>query len=226
MRRRQFTIEQGLNFGGRVLLLNVGLFVFSFGIILVAKAGLGLGSWDVLHKGLSLHTPLSFGQASQATGLIVILVSLFLGVKPGLATICNMFFVGFWMDMLINNGVIPDAGPLGGLVAQLAWVGAGILVLGLGSGMYIKAGLGAGPRDSFMLALVTRTGWRVAVCRAIIEIMVCIVGWLIGGPVGIATVIVAFGLGPSVELGFKICRVKVERSAKVVAPKVEVVQVG
>ncbi len=200
--------------GRRLVLLMVGLFLFALAIAIIVKADLGLGSWDVLHKGLSLHTPLSFGQAGQVTGLAIILFSLLLGIKPGLATIANMFFVGFWIDVIGNSNVIPQAAPIGGLPVQLIWVLAGILLLGLGTGLYIKAELGAGPRDSFMLALVKRTGWRISLCRAIIEIAVCTAGWLMGGPVGIATLIFAFGVGPAVELGFKICRVKVVRSPK------------
>lgn len=193
------------------MLLMVGLFCYSLAISITVRAGLGLGSWDVLHKGLSLHTPLTFGQAGQVTGLIIILASLVLGIRPGLGTLANMFFIGFWIDVIGNSGLIPEAAPIGGLPAQLLWVAASIFILGLGSGMYIKAGFGAGPRDSFMLALVKRTGWRVSICRAIMEITVCTVGWFMGGTVGIATLLIAFGVGPSVELGFKICRVEVAR---------------
>lgn len=207
-----------LDYAKRLTLLMVGLFLFALAIVFEVKAGLGLGSWDVLHQGLSFHTPLSFGQAGQVTGLVIILVSLLLGIKPGVATLANMFFVGFWIDLLNNSSLVPLAEPLGGLPAQLLWIAIGIFMLGIGSGLYIKAGLGAGPRDSFMLALVKRTGWRVAVCRAIMEITVCTTGWLMGGTVGIATLLIAFGVGPSVELGFKICRVEVARDKKRAGP--------
>lgn len=222
----RLTVRSGLIFGWRVAILMAGLFVFSFGIIIIVKGGLGLAAWDVLHRGISLHTPISFGQASQLTGFLVILVSFFLGVKPGLGTLCNMFFVGFWIDVLNNSGWIPEAAPLGGPLVQLVWVVAGILVMGLGSGLYLKPSLGAGPRDSFMLALVRRTGWRVAVCRVIMEVTVCGAGWLLGGPVGVATIMVSLGLGPAVELGFKICRVKVERHSTIAAPTAEPVSVA
>ena len=195
----------------RLVLLMTGLFCYGLAICITVKAGLGLGAWDVFHKGVSLHTPLTFGQAGQVTGLVIIGVSLLLGIRPGLGTLANMYFIGFWIDLIGQSDLLPQAAPIGGLAAQLLWVGVSLFVLGLGSGLYIKAGLGAGPRDSFMLALVKRTGWRVAICRAIIEITVCAVGVLLGGTVGIATLIIAFGVGPAVELGFKICRVKVER---------------
>ena len=196
----------------RLITIMVGLFGYGLGVAIIARSHLGLGSWDVFHMGLSLHTPLTFGQAGQVTGLVIILLSLFLGIRPGLGTLLNMFFIGFWIDIVGQSNFIPDPTQLGGFPTQLLWVVLGILSIGLGSGLYLKAGLGAGPRDSFMLVLVKRTGWRVAVCRAAIEITVCIAGWLMGGPVGIATVIVAFGIGPAVELGLKICRVPVARA--------------
>jgi len=195
-----------------------GFVCYGIAISLTVKAELGLGSWDVFHKGLSLYTPLSFGQAGQVTGLVIILLSLFMGIRPGFGTVANMFFIGLWVDVIGNAQLIPAAAPIGGLLAQLTWIVISILFMGLGSGLYIKADFGAGPRDSFMLALVKRTGWRVALCRAIMEVTICIVGWLMGGTVGIATIIIAFAIGPAVELGFKICRVKVHYSPKIIAP--------
>ncbi len=194
----------------RVALLMSGLFCYGLAIALTVQAGLGLGSWDVLHKGLSLHTPLTFGQAGQVTGVAIILVSLLLGIKPGIGTLANMYFIGFWIDVLLGAKFIPEAASVGGLPAQLGLLIAGILILGLGSGLYIKAGLGAGPRDSFMLALVKRTGWRVSICRAIMEVTVCTIGFFMGGTVGVGTLIFAFGVGPAVELGFRICRVQLQ----------------
>ena len=197
----------------RLILLMVGLFCYGLAICITVKARLGLGSWDIFHKGLSLHTPLTFGQAGQVTGLVIILVSLGLGIRPGLGTVANVYFIGLWVDIIGQSNVIPVAETVGGWVAQLLWIVIGLFVLGLGSGLYLKAGLGAGPRDSFMLALVKHTGWRVAVCRAIMEVTVAVVGVLLGGPLGIGTVLIAFGIGPAVELGLRICRVKVERPA-------------
>ncbi len=193
----------------RSALLMSGLFFYGLAIAITLRSGLGLGSWDVLHKGFSLHSPLTLGQAGQLTGLVIIVIAFIMGIKPGVGTLANMYFIGFWIDLIIQAQFVPEAAQYG-LAAQLLWVAIALVLLGMGSGLYIKAGMGVGPRDSFMLALVKRTGWRVALCRAIIEVTVCLVGWLLGGPVGLATVIVAFGVGPSVELGFRICRVKVQ----------------
>jgi uncharacterized membrane protein YczE len=191
----------------RFLILNLGLFLFAYGSIMVVKANIGFVSWDVFHWGLSLHTPLTFGQSSQVTGLVIIGIGFFLGIKPGLATIMNMLMIGFWADQLLNWNWVP-AVTSWGLWAQVLLLIGGALVIGMGSGLYIKAGMGSGPRDGFMLGLSRKTGWRVAVCRTIIEISVCLVGWLLGGPMGLGTLFIAFALGPSVELGFWTFRVE------------------
>lgn len=196
-----------LDFARRFLILNIGLFLFGFGSIMVVRANLGFVSWDVFHWGLSLHTPLTFGQGGQITGLVVIVVGLFLGIKPGLGTVMNMLMIGFWEDQLLNWNTIP-AGNSFGLWVQILLLAGGALVIGLGSGLYIKAGMGSGPRDGLMLGLSRKTGWRVALCRTILEISVCLVGWLLGGPIGLGTVFVAFALGPSVEFGFWTFRVE------------------
>lgn len=174
---------------------------------MVVRASLGFVSWDVFHWGLSLHTPLTFGQCSQVTGLLIILVNLLLGTKPGLATVMNMLMIGFWEDQLLKWNFIP-AGSNFGPWAQIVLLASGTLVIGMGSGLYIKAGMGSGPRDGFMLSISRKTGWRVAICRTIIEITVSVLGWLLGGPLGAGTVLVAFTLGPSVEFGFWIFRVE------------------
>lgn len=201
----------------RFLILNVGLFLFAFGSIMVVRATLGFVSWDVFHWGLSLHTPLTFGQSSQVTGLAIIVVTLFLGTKPGLGTVMNMLMIGFWEDQLLRWDVIPH-GDSFGLWAQLLLLVCGTLVIGMGSGLYIKAGMGSGPRDGLMLTLSRKSGWRVAICRTIIEITVSIIGWLLGGPLGVGTVLVALTLGPSVELGFWIFRVEDPRKRPLPQP--------
>jgi uncharacterized membrane protein YczE len=195
------------DFASRFLVLNLGLFLFAFGSIMVVRASLGFVSWDVFHWGLSLHTPLSFGQASQVTGLVIIGVNLLLGTKPGLGTVMNMLMIGFWEDQLLKWNFIP-AGEAFGIWAQILLLVGGTLVIGMGSGLYIKAGMGSGPRDGLMLSISRKTGWRVAVCRTIIEITASVVGWLLGGPLGAGTVLVAFTLGPSVEFGFWVFRVE------------------
>lgn len=205
MKKVSYTLAA--NWGRRFLILNLGLFLFAVGSIAVVQAGLGYVSWDVFHRGLSLHTPFTFGQAGQLTGLIIIGLGLLLGIKPGVGTVMNMLMIGFWDDQLLKWGWLPDGSKIGWWAALLL-LGGGVLTIGLGSGLYIKAGMGAGPRDGFMLGLSARTGWRVAICRTVIEISVCIVGFLLGGPLGIGTLVVALTIGPAVEFGFWCFRVQ------------------
>ncbi len=199
--------SKAASWGGRFLILNIGLFLYALGSIGVVQAGLGYVSWDVFHRGISLHTPITFGQAGQLTGLVIIGLGLVLGIKPGVGTVMNMLMIGFWDDQILKWGWLPD-GSAHGWWAALLLLGGGVLTIGLGSGLYIKAGMGAGPRDGFMLGLSARTGWRVAICRTVIEICVCIVGFLLGGPLGIGTLLVALTIGPAVEFGFWCFRVQ------------------
>ena len=205
-------MEKVKNFVWRLLMLNVGLLIFSMAIICAIKSGLGLSAWDVFHQGLSYHTPLTIGQANQLTGLVLIAVTFLLGQKPGIGTISNMFFIGLWMDLILGLNILPNMNQYG-LVAELAMILLSISLFGLGSGLYVKANLGTGPRDSLMLVLVRLTGQRVALVRGTIEIIFCFIGWLLGGTVGLGTVLIALGIGPSVELGFKLFRVEVKKKS-------------
>lgn len=204
--KKYITPEFFLNFA----LLQFGLFVFSFGIIFAKQAVLGLSPWDVFHWGLSLNLPITFGQASQITGLTLIVVSWFLGVKPGIGTVCNMFFIGLWVDIVLSLKFIPEANQFG-IIVQLVFIFFSLASYCVGGALYIKAKLGTGPRDSLMMALVRKTGWRVSICRIWIEVAACVIGWWLGGIVGIATVILAFGIGPAVGIGFKIFKVDVKK---------------
>ncbi len=194
------------------LATNVGgLWTFALGVVLTLRSGLGLGPWDVLHQGISRHTPLTFGQASEVVGAIVIGVGLLLQVRPGLGTVLNMILIGFFIDRILGLNVIPAMAPHG-LPAQILMDVLGVVTVGLGSGLYIRANLGAGPRDGLMLGLHRATGLRVATARASLEISVAIAGFLLGGTVGLGTIVFALGIGPSVELGFRIFGVPSRRA--------------
>lgn len=194
------------------LLTNVlGLFLFALGIVLTLRSGLGLSPWDVLHQGISRHTPFTFGQANQVVGAVVIGVGFLLRVRPGLGTLLNMLLIGFFIDRIVGVGVIPRMAPLG-LPAQFVMDIVGVLIVGLGSGLYIRANLGAGPRDGLMLGLHRATGRRVAVVRNALELSVAVVGFALGGTLGIGTLIFAVGIGPSVEIGFRVFGVPSRRT--------------
>lgn len=185
----------------KILFLFWGLFLFGFGIVLTIKSNLGTGPWDALHLGLINYIPLTLGQVSQLTGVLVIIASWFLGVKPGWGTLANMYFIGLFIDFFMTCSwlTVPSF-----WISQLAMLLGGVLVIGWASFFYLTAAFGAGPRDSFMVGSIEKTGWPVWKVRTILETSVAIMGYLLGGPIGIGTVIIALTLGPSIQWAFSI----------------------
>lgn len=193
----------GRRFTLHFAVLNLGLALFALGLALGYRAGLGLNSWGIFQAALTRYVPLTFGQMSIAIGAAMIGVSWWAGIRPGIGTVCNMLLVGVWFDVFA--ALLPQVSDLRIGVPMML---AGVLVLGWASGVYIKAGLGAGPRDSFMLAIVRRTGWRVGVARGVIEGTVFALGVLMDrSQVGIGTVAFTFAIGPVVEWAFRVLRV-------------------
>ena len=189
----------------RAVITTLGLFVFSLGMVLNVRANVGLSPWQALHVGLTLHTPLTLGQASQVVGGLMVVVSWLFGIRPGAATLMNAVLVGWFMDLLLASGLIPLMEPdLGGYAMLLVSLG----ISGFGIAAYIKGGLGAGPRDSFMLALMRLSGRGPATIRAGIEIGAALGGFLLGAPLGLGTVLFAVGLGPSVGYWFRLLGVR------------------
>jgi uncharacterized protein len=187
--------------------LFAGLWLFAAGVVLGLRSGLGVSPWDVLHDGIRQVTPLSFGAATVLVGVVLVAVSLAAGIRPGPGTLANMLAIGVFADAMLATGIAGDldARPL---ALRLGAVAAGVGLVALGSALYIGAGLGSGPRDSLMLALSARTRVRVCIVRALIEAGVLAVGWLLGGAAGVGTVLFAFGIGPAVELAFRLLRVE------------------
>lgn len=201
------TIERRWALTKRFVTLLTGLFCFSVGIVLTLRSGLGLGPWDVLHQGLSRHLPMSFGAASILVGFVVLVSASVLGQRPGIGTVMNMLLVGAFIDLINWTGVVPSFGDRHWAIRLLVDM-LGVALVGLGSAWYIKARLGAGPRDGLMLVLARRAGGRVAVARAALELSVLLIGYLLGGTVGIGTLVFAFGAGPAVGLSFRLLRVR------------------
>lgn len=159
-------------------------------------ASLGVAPWHVLHIGLTRHLPITVGRASQIVGCVVLLAAVILGVRPRLGTWANMFMVGYFLDLVASLGLVPKVSSLSGRVALLV---LGLLVQSLGIASYICADLGAGPRDSLMLGITQKTKWRVGTVRSLLECSVVTIGFLLGGPVGVGTVVNALLNGPLVE---------------------------
>jgi uncharacterized protein len=192
----------------RLIVLIFGLFLYALGIVLTYRSGIGLDPWDVLHQGISRHTPLSFGTANIVVGATLIVLSLLLKVYPGVGTLLNMLLIGIFVDLLLRFNLVPDLGNAP-LIMRFVIDIIGVAVIGLGTAFYIAPHMGAGPRDGLMLRLQTLTRMRISLVRAIIELSVLLLGFLLGGTVGIGTLIFALGIGPSVEMSFhllKLCQ--------------------
>lgn len=185
----------------RAVWLVTGLFLCAVGILCFLEARLGLPPWDVLHQGIARHTPLSFGAANQAVGIVVLALAWALGARIWIGTVSNAVLIGLFIILLQPLHFVQSlAGwPLG---PRIALIGVGLLCFGVGTAFYIGANLGAGPRDSLMLVGSRRTGVRIGAMRAMIEISVLLFGFLLGGKVGVGTLAFAALIGPSVEASF------------------------
>ena len=185
----------------RILFFIVGIIVLSFGIALIIKGqSIGVGSWDVLHIGLANNLGLTIGTWSIITGLVILAVDGMITKSwPRIGTYVDMFLTGIFIDVF--NYLLPD---VHGFAEQLAAFVVGLFLLGFGCGMYMVANIGVGPRDTLMLLLVHRLGWSVNHARTVMEVTVAIVGFALGGPIGLGTVIMAFGSGFIVQWALKV----------------------
>jgi uncharacterized membrane protein YczE len=177
-------------FPARVLRLLLGLVLFGVSIALMVRADLGLPSWDVLHQGLSQRLGLPFGWVVNAVALAVLLLWIPLRQRPGVGTIANVVLVGFSADAALAVLPVVD-----NLAARAALLLTGVLLNGMATGLYIGAGLGPGPRDGLMTGLAER-GHSIRAARTAIELTVLAVGWLLGGTVGVGTLLYAVAIGP------------------------------
>jgi uncharacterized membrane protein YczE len=176
-----------------------GLAFFGFGITLFLRANLGLAPWDIFHKGLSEKLDISIGLVIEGVGLLLLLLWIPLRQRPGVGTILNALEIGF-----VVNLTKPLIGEPDQLIIRALMVVAGVLVIGLGSALYIGAGLGSGPRDGLMLGLskysIKGRQISIRVARTVVELTVMVAGLFLGGSIGIGTLIFMFGIGPLVQL--------------------------
>lgn len=187
----------GLPLPGRYALLVFGLFLYGLSLRLMLDARVGVAPWEVLHLGVTRHLPLSIGTVSILTGvLIVTFTALRLRERVGPGTVINVLLIGLFLDVL--GPLVPDPAGLAGRWAQFV---LGVGLLGLATGTYVAAGLGAGPRDGLILGLSRVTGWEVARVRTGIELAVLALGWALGGLVGWGTLVFALGSGPAMAAG-------------------------
>lgn len=179
------------------------MMILSLGISMTIKGQkLGIGPWDVLHVGLYKNFGLTIGTWGIITGFIIIIsTAAVLKEWPQIGTWLNMILIGLFIDLF--NWLLPDITTMG---AQLLIFSAGVIVMGYGVGIYISPNIGAGPRDSLMLVLVKKTGASVKKIRTTLEVVVAIVGWIFGGPIGIGTVLIALFLGQIVHYTLPQCQ--------------------
>jgi uncharacterized protein len=176
-----------------------GLALFGFAVALMIRSNLGLGPWDAFHVGLHTLTGMTVGMASIVVGVVIVAASWFIGVRPGPGTVVNMVGVGLFIDLMLP--IVPNAP---GLWAAFGYFAVAIVVCGFASGLYIGAGLGKGPRDGLMIGLSQRFDVRVGRLRTGCELFVLLCGWLMGGTVGIGTVIFAVTIGPAMQWGLQV----------------------
>ena len=187
---------------GRLLRFSGGLACCALAVWLSVRVELGLSPWDMLHAGLSETLGLSFGLVVILVGLAVLVLSWALGVRPGLGTLVNIVSVGWVLDLLLGTSWLDGLPDAAVWLRVLVLVGA-VLLLGFGAALYIGGGFGAGPRDSLMVAC-HQHGWPIGRYRVVIELTVLLVGWLLGGALGLGTVLLAVGTGPVVQLSFRL----------------------
>jgi uncharacterized membrane protein YczE len=175
--------------------LYVGLVLYGVSLAMMVRGDLGLAPWDVLHSGLTQHLPITLGQAVVLMSFVVLLFWIPLREKPGLGTISNAFVVGLSADATLWLLDRPDA-----MVLRIALMLGGIALCGLAGALYIGAQLGRGPRDGLMTGLSRRTGRSLRLVRTCLEVTVVLIGLLLGGSLGLGTVLYALAIGPLTQL--------------------------
>lgn len=181
----------------RLPALLLGLYVFGAGIAFMVEADLGLGPWDVFHQGVSDLTGLSIGRVINVVAFLVVLLFIPLKEKLGLGTILNALLIGVSAD--VTSDLLPE---LVSMPTRIAAMIAGPVLIAIGSGFYIGAGLGPGPRDGVMTGLAKR-GVDIWKARFGIEFVVLVIGLLLGGTIGVGTIWFVVGIGPMVQFFLK-----------------------
>jgi uncharacterized membrane protein YczE len=188
--------------------IQIGFLLFGLAIDVMVQASLGLDPWDVLQMALTYHFPVTLGESSIGVAFIIIVIDVALREPLGWGTIANMIFIGVWIDLL--KPYVPQVPSV--FLVQLAYLLLGVLIMGFATAIYIGVDAGAGPRDTLMLALSRLGKTSVRIARTCIEVTVVAVGWLLGGPAWLGTLVAAIAIGPAVQLGFKILKVRTSNS--------------
>jgi hypothetical protein len=193
--------------------LQFGLLLYGLSIALMFRAGLGMNPWGVFHQGLSAVTGLSLGMVVNGVGALVLLVWIPLRQWPGIGTLSNVLVIGVATDAAL--WLLP---PIENLVLRSVFLIVAILLNGVATGAYIGAGLGAGPRDGLTTGVVRLTGWEVRWVRMGIEAGVLVLGWMLGGAVGVGTILYTLSTGPLMQLFLPMFTLRARLPATIPAP--------
>jgi uncharacterized membrane protein YczE len=194
--------------------IQLGFMLFGVAIDMWVLAGLGTSPWVALEVALTHYLPLTLGQATILVAIVIILLDLALEQPLGWGTLANMLFIGVWVDVLRPWIPAPPPNPW----IQVPYLLLGVGVMGIATAVYVGVSAGAGPRDSLMLAVARRFRTTVRIARTGIEIVVVLVSLLLGGTIGLGTLLIALAAGPSVQLGFRLLGVQPLKPAPAVAP--------
>lgn len=186
-------------FSRRFTKLIIGLFLFALGVVMVMKGNLGFAPWDVLNQGLALNTGMTIGIANTVVAIVVCVIVYLLGEMVGIGSLLNMTLIGVFLDIILIFEMVPQ---MNTFFSGIMMIIAGLFVISIGSFFYIGSGFGAGPRDALMVAIERKTGIAVGAARVIVEGSAVFSGWLLGGSVGIGTVVAAFGIGVAIQIVF------------------------
>ncbi|CUP85737.1 hypothetical protein BH721_03150 [Clostridium baratii] len=191
-----------LNYTIRVIVFVCGIFILALGAATLITANIGVATWDVLHIGLARISSLSVGRWVQIVGITMVLMTcVFERKRPVIGSVLNIVLVGFFLNFILGINIIPHFEAIGARILLLI---IGIILMGIGSGMYVASKVGAGPRDGMTLFLARRFSISVRLARTILEISALTIGWLIGGPVSIGTFISVPLIGPVMQASLKV----------------------
>lgn len=192
----------------RFLKLMSGLFMCAFGCILILKSDFGLSPWDVLHQGISKTIGITIGQASIGLGIMIVLIDIVLGQPIGLGTVLNFSCIGIFMDLILYLDFIPMKSSF---LYRIPLLIVGIFFYAYGTFLYMVQGMGCGPRDGFMQIVTKKTNFSVGTIKNCIEVFAFSLGWILGGKLGIGTIITALGMGTSIGFLFKFYNIDIKR---------------
>ena len=189
------------------IVIQIGFLLYGLAIALIVRANLGTGTWLVLEVALANILGIKIGTMTVYMGFLILIIALALREQVGWGTLGNILSIGPWLNLALDL----ISTPKNNLVLQIAMFVLGVLIQGVATAVYIGVDAGAGPRDSLMLAIQRTTGVSLRLARGAIELIVVLIGWLLGGPLGVGTIIFALLIGPSVQWAFKLFKVQTHK---------------